>query len=265
MAKTAEKRGFLMVGNWKMNPQTKEEALKLFKAVSRTVKNSKHTNAIIAAPAPFIESLSKLVGKNGKDTAKIAVAAQDVSFAQDGAFTGSVSACQVKTAGATYSIIGHSEKRATGDTNEIVSKKVFQAVSAGLNIILCVGETERDANARYLQIIREQIISAFSLVDKKSIKSAIIAYEPVWAIGKSYDTAPKPSDIHEMSIYIKKIISELVGKKDGIKTVVLYGGSVNAENSRAIVEEAQIDGLLVGRQSLDSKAFNEMITYADSL
>ena len=256
MKRKVEKKNFLIVGNWKMNPQTKEDALQLVSSFVRKVKNTEHVSIIIAPPAPFIGALSK---------SKVPVASQDVSEHLEGPFTGSISAMQVKSAGATYSIIGHSERRALGDTNEIVSKKVKQAVHAGLSIILCVGEHERDLHARYLEMVREQILTAFALVDKKVIKSAIIAYEPVWAIGKDYSMAPKPADIHEMSIYIKKIISEIVGKKDGIKIKVLYGGSVNAENAHAILKEAEVDGLLVGRQSLDKEAFGEIITYASSI
>ncbi len=255
---TTAKKHFTLVGNWKMNPDTLEDAKKLFAALSRKAAKASKVTAIIAPPYSFI---STLAAKSGS----ITIAAQDVSQEPRGAFTGAVSAFQVKSAGATSTIIGHSERRKAGDTDELVAQKTLLALEAGLKVILCVGEKERDQQAHYLRTIREQILAVFSKVDQKKASWITIAYEPVWAIGKSYDTALKPSDIHEMSIYIKKVISEVLGQKPGLKFQVLYGGSVNFENAQAILSDGAIDGLLVGRQSLDPEAFGNMIDYANNL
>lgn len=257
------KKSFVLVGNWKMNPDSLDEAKALFSNISKAATKAKGTLVVIAPPAPFVTPLAAKV--DAKKAGSVHLSAQDVAMQPSGAFTGSVSARELKSAGAEYAIIGHSERRAAGDSDETVAKKVKEAVAAGLRVILCVGETERDANARYLQSIRAQALSALTAIDKKSVRWVTIVYEPVWAIGKSYDVAPKPSDIHEMSIYIKKVVAEIVGKKDGVKTPVLYGGSVNFENAQAILKDAEVDGLLVGRQSLDAKAFSEIIAYASSL
>jgi triosephosphate isomerase len=135
-----------------------------------------------------------------------------------------------------------------------------------MKVILCVGEKERDEHAQYLRVIREQILSVINAVEnKKLIKHITVAYEPVWAIGKSFALAPKPSDIHEMSLYIKKVAIEALGKTDGLKLQVLYGGSVNSENAEAMLRDGAIDGLLVGRQSLDPEAFATIIDYANNI
>ena len=247
----------MIVGNWKMNPETLEEAKELFSALSKKAAKSKRAIAMIAPSAPFISSLSA-------KKSSIVVGAQDIAHESDGAFTGSISAMSVKSAGAQFAIIGHSERRAEGDTDEIVAKKVGQAIDVGLDVILCVGEKERDDQAKYLRTIRDQILSVFaSIKDKKKLSAITIAYEPVWKIGAQ--TAMIPSEVHEMSIYIKKVVGEALGNKAGLKTTILYGGSVTAENARRILTEGSIDGLLIGRESHDAESFGTILSYADSI
>ncbi len=253
---TANKK-FMIVGNWKMNPETLEEAKELFAALTKKAAASKKAIAMIAPSSTFIQALSAK-----KST--IIIGAQDVARESKGAFTGSVSAKAVKSVGAKFAIIGHSEKRAEGDTDEIVAKKVGQAIEAGLEVILCVGEKERDEQAKYLRVIRDQILVVFASVkDKKKLSTIAIAYEPVWKIGAQ--TAMIPSEVHEMSIYIKKVVGEALGNKAGLKTPVLYGGSVTHENAHGILTEGSVDGLLIGRQSLEAEAFGTILSYADSI
>jgi len=248
----------MIVGNWKMNPSSLEEAKGIFSSVSKRAGKAGRVTVVIAPPAVFLKELSK-------KKSDIHLSAQDVSEYGSGAFTGSISAAQVLDAGAEYAIIGHSERRAAGDTDEMIAKKTGSALKAGLRVILCVGEKERDGHAHYLESVREQILKVLSAIDKKLAKNIVIAYEPVWAIGKSYNSALGPADIHGMSIFIRKVAAEVVGKKDGLKVPVLYGGSVDFENAKSILKDALVDGLLVGRQSLDAKAFSSMIEYANSL
>jgi triosephosphate isomerase (TIM) len=253
---TANKK-FMIVGNWKMNPETLEEAKDLFSALSKKAAKSKKIYVMIAPPTPFLDALA-----SKKST--IIVGAQDVARESKGAFTGSVSAHELKSAGAEFAIIGHSERRAEGDTDEIVAKKVGQAIDAGLKVILCVGEKERDDQAKYLRVVRDQILTVFaSIKDKKKLSSVTIAYEPVWKIGAQ--TAMIPSEVHEMSIYIKKVVGEALGNKAGLKTSVLYGGAVDSENDHAILTEGSVDGLLIGRQSLNAESFGTILAYANSI
>lgn len=253
------KKTFIVVGNWKMNPDSILEAKALFSRISRLIKNIDKVEVVVAPPAPF---LSDLAGKAG---GIITTGAQDVSAEERGSFTGSISAREVQSTGAEYTILGHSERRASGDTDALVANKLKRALEAGLKIVLCVGEKERDEHAHYLRFVREQLVTSLAGLSSKEIKSIRIAYEPVWDIGKSYDKALKPNDIHEMALYIKKVASEILGKKDGLKIPVLYGGSVNFENAQDILKEGGVDGLLIGRQSLDPEAFSNIIHYANNL
>lgn len=255
MTKTNKK--LMIVGNWKMNPETLEEAKELFSALSKKAAKAKGATAVIAPPSPFIAPLA------AKKSPMI-LAAQDIAQEPGGAFTGSVSATAVKSSGARFAIIGHSERRMEGDTDDIVAKKVAQALDAGLKVILCVGEKERDDQARYLRTVRDQILAVFSSIkDKKKLSAVTIAYEPVWKIG--VDSAMMPSEVHEMSIYIKKVVGEALGNKAGLKMQVLYGGSVDHDNAQSILKDGSVDGLLVGRQSLEAEAFGEIISYADTI
>lgn len=237
-----------------MNPDSIEEAKDLFSAHAKAAKRHVKVSVVIAAPAPFIAALAS------KGTLDVCV--QDIGHLERGALTGSMSAAQAKSAGARYVLVGHSERRLQGDTDELVAKKSLLALENGLHLILCVGEKERDLNAQYLRAIRDQLIAVLSKLDKKSIASVTIAYEPVWAIGASFESAPKPADVHEMSIYVRKVAAEIVGKKDGLRIPVLYGGAVSADNSESFLRDGGIDGLLVGRQSLDVAAFKKIIDHA---
>ncbi|MEK7596659.1 MAG: triose-phosphate isomerase [Patescibacteria group bacterium] len=258
------RKKFTIVGNWKMNPDTLEEAKKLFSAVSRKTANNPKVAVVVAPPAPFMLALSgKKTGR--KTDRKIRPAAQDVSGETRGAHTGSASARQLRSAGAEYAIVGHSERRAAGDNDQIIAKKITQALDAGLRVILCVGEKERDNHARYLREVREQITGALSSQTKNKIQWVTVAYEPVWEVGRNFDVVLAPALIHEMAIYIKKSVAEIFGKKQALRLPVLYGGSLNSENAENILKDASIDGLLVGRQSLDPDTFGKIIEYANEL
>lgn len=259
MKKKASKKRFVLVANWKMNPDTLEEAKAIAGVFERKAKKSARASIVICPPAPFI---SALVG-NGSKTVRIG--AQDVDSRPNGSFTGSISAREVRAVGAEYAIVGHSERRAAGDTDAVVVEKVLRALEAGLRVILCVGEDKRDHNAQYLIAVRAQLMAVLSKVEKSKLRWITVAYEPVWAIGKSFATALSPRDIHEMSIFIKKTIAEAAGKEAGLRAQVLYGGSVNLENAGPMLSEGEIDGLLVGRQSLDIDAFLGIIDHADSI
>jgi len=210
-----------------MNPDTLGDARSLFSSISRRTKRFSKVHVVIAPPAPFIFPLS---GKKNN------ICAQDISPEPRGAHTGSISATSVHSAGANYVIIGHSERRALGDSDEIISKKVSLALSAGLRILVCVGETRRDSHALYLREVREQIVSIFSnLPNKKGIQWITVVYEPVWAVGGNYENIPKPAEIHEMVIFIKKVISEMFYKKTGLKMPVFYGGSLDVDNALTVM------------------------------
>jgi len=248
-----------IVGNWKMNPDTVSEAKSIFSASERIAKKVRKVSVIVCPPAVFVGTLSRGTKK------KVFFGVQDIHTAPLGAHTGGISAKQALSVGATYVILGHSERRAEGDTDETIALKVVTALEAGLKVILCVGEVARDEQGVFLSEVREQIIRVMSKVPKKYISDIMVAYEPSWAIGKSYDTALSPQMIHEMIIFIKKTVSEIANREDAMRMPVLYGGSVDFDNAQAILSDGEVSGLLIGRQSLDSENFKKIILYANSL
>jgi triosephosphate isomerase len=158
-----------------------------------------------------------------------------------------------------YAIIGHSERRAAGDTDLIIAEKLAHALTHGLTPILCVGESERDGEGRYLATVREQITLAIKSLEPKERAKVIVAYEPIWAIGKSAQQAIAPNDLAEMALYIRKVMAELLPGKSSRRSLVLYGGSVEVSNVRDLAASSRVDGFLIGRASVDSVGFTSLI------
>lgn len=244
----------LIIGNWKANPKTLREAEKAVIEISKLVKNTRGITVGIAVPTPFI-SLSK-------KSKKILIGVQDICSEESGAFTGRSTASQNKTAGAEFSIIGHSEMRTYGDTDIDVAKKVAEASKAKLPFILCVGEKIRDTDGTYLETIHTQVLRA--LEKNTSAKKYIlaIAYEPVWAIGVQATDVATPAECLEVSIHIKRTLRDLFGERVANTIPLLYGGSVNQDNARSFLKEGGVQGLLVGRDSLKAKTFGNIISLA---
>lgn len=256
----------LVVANWKMNPQTPEEAKTIFVGTRKATEKLKQTEAIVCPPSIYFAQLAKLVPSKAKaGGTKIKIGGQNVFWEPSGSFTGETSAEMLSVAGATHVIVGHSERRALGETDEMISKKVSASIQANIITILCIGERERDHHGNYLSFLKHQIMSGLSGVQKKNLFQIVIAYEPVWAIGKSESEALTGSGMHEMTIFIRKILSDMYGRDNVSNIPILYGGSVSPNNAGNIVSEGYVDGLLVGRQSLDPALFTEILKIVDSL
>jgi len=249
-------RNFLIVGNWKMNPSTIAEAREIFDAVKKPAASLRRAKVVIAPPAIFLEDLAA-------KKSPIFFAAQDVSSEISGAHTGEISAKMAKSVGARFGIVGHSEKRAKGDSDEIVAEKFLRLTEVGIVPILCIGEKKRDASGDYFSEIEHSL----SVVLKKFLKNHIpkftVAYEPVWAVGGAYNNALSREEMCSMAIFIKKTCSQYMSKEKAMRLSVLYGGSVSADNAQDMLLNGGIDGLLVGRQSLDPKSFTEIIKIAN--
>lgn len=176
--------------------------------------------------------------------------------------TGINNAAQIRDAGASFVILGHSETRNKGENNETINQKVIAGLEQGLEIILCVGEKDRKQidnqnEMPFVNEVKEQILSALTNIDKSFLKNITIAYEPVWAIGSSVSASTK--QILEMNIIIRRILVEKYGI-DNAKTVnIIYGGSVNIDNAKGFMTESGCDGLLIGRSSVDAKEFAKII------
>ena len=239
----------LVVANWKMNPPTGREAKKLFEATKKAAAKA-HISLVVAPPSLYLRELAK--GRRSR----ITCAAQNAHFDASGAHTGEISMAQAKDAGAVYVLIGHSEVRAEGETNEETRAKVPSALAVKLKPILCVGEKIRMPSGGHFSFIADQLKSGFANVSATRISEVIVAYEPVWAIGGEHTMSPR--DMHEMAIFIRKTIVELHGQK-GLTVRILYGGSANEENSKAMLEEGDVDGLLVGHVSVDASRFAALL------
>lgn len=242
----------IIVANWKAYVEDLARAKTLLTLSKRLVRDRSLT-LVLAPPAPL---LGALAASHGTD---IALAAQDVSATTGGAKTGESTAQTFATVGATYAIIGHSERRAAGDSNAVITEKMSHALAHGLIPILCVGESERDSAGEYLVHIREEITSALTNLTPKERKSVIVAYEPLWAIGKDASFAIRPDDLAEMVLYVRKVLAEQLPGKTALDALVLYGGSVAVENACALAESTGINGFLVGHASVDAEQFSALV------
>lgn len=249
----------LIIGNWKMFPQNVKDARDKFTKIKKVAGTLRNVQTVICPPFVYASDLQKLVTGH-----RAVVGAQNAWFENEGAYTGEVSPAQLASLKLSHVIIGHSERRAMGETDELVNKKVIASLKTGLIVVLCVGERERDPDGTYLKFIAEQIKVALHGVQKKDLLKIAIAYEPIWAIGKHAVRAASTDDALEVAILIKKTLTELYGK-DGSALTILYGGSVDAKNAWEFLLKSHVDGLLVGRASLDPVQFGEILKSADKI
>lgn len=246
-------RKFYVIANWKMNPATAMRADALFDEVNKRSRRLKHTKIVICSPFLYLDRLkSRYSGK------KIAFGAQTCFAEEHGPFTGEVSAPMIKSVGAEYVILGHSERRAMGETDEDIRVRADIALSSNLTPIICIGEDARDDEGEYLGVIKNQIHAIFYGMSRDWLRRVIIAYEPIWAIGKTGKDAVTAHGLHETGMYIRKILAEMFDKPIAIEQRILYGGSVKAENAAALIDGTQVEGFLVGSASLDADEFLEI-------
>jgi triosephosphate isomerase len=241
----------LIVGNWKAYVDTLEKAKRLHAAGKKLAANGTHT-IVLAPPAPYLGYLA--IGNR----ANIEFAVQDLSRVAGGAATGEITAESAATAGAAYAILGHSERRALGETDALVLEKVRNALAAGLTPILCIGEAKRDAEAHYLAHLRGQLQAVFEPLSPAERRKVVIAYEPIWAIGKSATEAIQPSDLTEMVLYLRKVLGEYLPGTSVKKIRIIYGGSVDPTNAKTLAATG-IDGFLPGRASTETAAFGAIV------
>lgn len=252
----------LIVGNWKMYPKTYAEAKEIFVTLKASAKKAKHVKTVICPPHLFIHPLIAVLGKAPLN---ISVGAQNSFWEDEGARTGETSPATLASLGATHVILGHSERRAQGETDTMVAQKSIQVIRNKLTAIICVGEHARDDAGAYFAEVREQLRRSLLNFPKTESKRLVIAYEPIWAIGASAIRPATPPDFHEMSILIRRQLVEQFGKAAGFKVPILYGGSVDERNALGFLRDAGADGLLVGRISLDAEKFGIIIQLADSI
>lgn len=243
-----------IAGNWKMN-NTIQEGVTLVNAL-KSAKNKNNADIMVAPSFTAINAVANALKGTG-----FIVAAQDCYFEEKGAFTSQVSPSQIKEAGATAVILGHSERRALfGDTNEILNKKIAAALRHNLQVIYCVGETlaERESN-KMEQVITTQLEEGLKGYNAEDLKTLVIAYEPVWAIGTGKTATPEQAE--EVHALIRKVLTQMLGADFANNIRILYGGSVKAENVDSIMAKENVDGVLVGGQALIAEKFIRIIDY----
>lgn len=240
----------ILVANWKMNPATFREAKLLFDATKKAADKAKNVQVIVSPPVIFLRQLSS--GYRGR----ISFAIQNGLEGSHGAHTGETSFVQAADARATYTIVGHAERRAMGETNEQTRAKVAGALKAELTPILCVGELSRDGSGQHFPFIREQLRIGLADIAATSIKKVMIAYEPVWAIGGTMPMTAR--DMHEMSIFIRKTVVEFFGE-GGMECKILYGGSIDEISAPEMLRDGDVRGLLVGRASAETHHITRLL------
>lgn len=233
----------LVIGNWKLSPATFEGAVLRVRDYIKLAKKYSKLTVAAAVPFVFVSDLKKKAKKT------CLIGGQDVSVNLEGAFTGDVAATMLSSSGADFSIVGHSERRSAGESDADVAEKVRNTINTGMRAVLCFGETERDEGGEYLNIVKTQLLTALSKLEGTDILKVILAYEPVWAVGRKSNVAITPHDLHQMVIFIKKTLREKFSTQIADNVTILYGGSANPENAESILFEGEVDGFLVGRAS----------------
>jgi len=245
----------VIAGNWKMY-KTAEETRAFFQAFAPLVARSTHCDIVVAPP--FTALTAAVESASGSS---ISIAAQNLYWEKEGAFTGEVSARMLVDAGCRSVIIGHSERRQFfGETDASVHRKIKAALEAGLTPIVCVGEhlAEREADLTKA-VLERQCDGGLAALTPAEFSRILIAYEPVWAIGTGRTATPEmAADAHR---HIRKLIAALFTPEQASALRILYGGSVKPENIKGLMAQDEIDGALVGGASLDPKSFAAIVNY----
>ena len=244
----------IIAGNWKMN-KTPSEAKALVEELKPLVKDASAT-VVVCVPAIDIPAVAEAVkGSN------IKLGAENVHFKESGAYTGEISAAMLKECGVEYVIIGHSERRTYfGETDETVNLRVKAAVNAGLTPIICVGEHKEEREAGYTDaLVAYQTLIALTGLTDEQVASAVIAYEPVWAIGTGLTATDEQAN--ETIGVIRKAIARKYGKGVANAVRIQYGGSMNPKNVKGLMAQPEIDGGLIGGASLKAPDFSQVVNY----
>jgi triosephosphate isomerase len=245
----------VIAGNWKMY-KTRDEALQFIYAVNQEVPSRELVESVVCANDIFLRDLVKRQGEN------IKIGAQNMHYAENGAFTGETSPLMLETTGVEYVILGHSERRAMfNETDETVNLKVHAAIKHELTPIICVGESLEIREAGTTDVVvKNQVVKAYLNIDSKQALKTVIAYEPIWAIGTGKTATPEQAE--ETIKNIRTVLTELYGTDVSSKVRILYGGSVNTKNVDSLLAQENIDGALVGGASLDAASYLTLVNAA---
>ena len=245
----------IVAGNWKMNT-TVPEGVALAKQVCDDLKGFKaNCDVVICVPFTHLCPVNDVI-----DQAVVGLGAENCADHKSGAYTGEVSASMVASTGATYVILGHSERRQYyGETAETLKEKVALAFENNLTPIFCIGEVlEQRENGTYFDVVKAQIVDALFHLSAEDFSKLILAYEPVWAIGTGKTATDDQAQ--EMHAFIRGVIAEKYGKEVADNTSILYGGSCKPSNARALFAKPDVDGGLIGGAALEAESFMGIVT-----
>ncbi|HZG61667.1 triose-phosphate isomerase [Bacillus alveayuensis] len=243
----------IIAGNWKMH-KTLSEAVSFVEEVKGLIPSAEKVDSVICAPALFLERLVQAV--QGTD---LKIGAQNMHFAESGAYTGEISPVALKDIGVTYVIIGHSERREMfAETDETVNKKVMAAFTHGLTPIVCCGETlEQRESGQTNEIVGAQVEKALEGLTEEQAKQVVIAYEPIWAIGTGKSSTAE--DANAVCGHIRSVIAKKFSQEVADAVRIQYGGSVKPNNIKEFLAQEHIDGALVGGASLEPQSFLQLV------
>ncbi len=244
-----------IAANWKMNKGLvqSQQFAEEFRTHYEKHKIS-HADIVLCPPFTSLEAVHRKIEGSG-----ILLGAQNMHHESMGAYTGEVGAGMLKSCGAEYVILGHSERRQIfGETNSVINKKVLKALDEGLKPIICIGETLQEREDKITEgIIEEQLKACLSHISEEQFKDIVIAYEPVWAIGTGKNATPHQAEsVHN---FVRKKLKKMYSDDTSSKVRIIYGGSINTDNARDLFAMETINGGLVGGASLEVQSFIEII------
>ena len=252
-------RRLFIAGNWKMN-LNRGQSLSLVQSLVESLRGVSDVDIAVCPPAVYLGELGKAL-----HATNIGLGAQNVNSKSEGAYTGEISCSMLKDVGCRYVILGHSERRAIyGETDSMVNEKLHAVLAAGLTPIVCVGETlEQREAGQTQQVVRSQCIGSLAGLTEDQMLKTVLAYEPVWAIGTGKTASPAQAE--EVHKDIRSLLETQFSVGIAQKIIVLYGGSVKADNAQELLSEPNIDGALVGGASLKQDSFEGIIKAATSV
>ena len=242
----------IVAGNWKMNNDYVDSEI----LVSKLLGHHKHSNTEVIIAPPFPNLLASINALKGSS---IKVAAQNMHFAESGAYTGEVSAAMLKSIGVETVILGHSERRAYfNESDDLLAKKVDTALAHDMRVIFCFGEELKDRKSgNENSVVESQIKKALFHLPEAAWSQIVLAYEPVWAIGTG-ETAT-PDQAQDMHAFIRKTLANAYAQSLADSVSILYGGSVKSSNAEEIFSKTDVDGGLIGGAALDAEHFTAIV------
>ena len=252
-------RRLFIAGNWKMN-LNRGQSLSLVQSLVESLRGVSDVDIAVCPPAVYLGELGKAL-----HATNIGLGAQNVNSKSEGAYTGEISCSMLKDVGCRYVILGHSERRAIyGETDSMVNEKLHAVLDAGLTPIVCVGETlEQREAGQTQQVVRSQCMGSLAGLTEDQMLKTVLAYEPVWAIGTGKTASPAQAE--EVHKDIRSLLETQFSASTAQRVIVLYGGSVKADNAQELLSEPNIDGALVGGASLKQDSFEGIIKAATSV